>query len=110
MNDTKEASDQLQAHRVRRAIERHTLRTWLLNGCSLAEIADLPTVGLVGNKRAYSDRTKRQFQWLWTWSTVRLEGASGAAQDKLYNRRGSAALNRRIARVSGVIGHLRTFG
>lgn len=96
----------LPRHRLHRALERETLATWLHAGVSLAEVERYSCTGLVGNQRRFSERAKRQFIRLWTWSAVRLTGSAGAAQDKLYHR-GPDVLNRRIERAQRIIASLK---
>lgn len=45
-----------------------------------------------------SERDWRLFNLLWTWSAPRFGGDAGRAQDRVYQRCGALALERRIAR------------
>lgn len=45
-----------------------------------------------------SERDWRLFNLLWTWSVPRFGGDAGRVQDRVYQRCGALALERRIAR------------
>lgn len=72
-----------------------TLKTWLRAGVSLAEAERVDRIGLVDNVR-FSERVLDWYRFIHEWSAPRL---SSPAQDRLFERRGSVAVWRRINRV-----------
>lgn len=81
---------------------------WLAGRVSLAEVERVESVGLVGNTR-FSEQAVRAYRLAWTWTGINFT----EAQNRYYERCGSAALDRRIARarrrVNRFMGHNRLF-
>lgn len=50
-----------------------------------------------------SDRQRRAYYLLWTWSATRFGGEADRVQERFYNRRGMAALQRRFARANAIV-------
>lgn len=85
--------------------DRITLSRWLASKASLAEVEQASCYGLVGNVR-FTERARHLYRVLWTWSAPRFAGFAGMKQDRMYERMGKDALNRRMARCKRIIAAL----
>lgn len=74
------------------------LANWLASGATLQEVQSASSVGLVGNVR-FTERARRAYIFLWTWSTGRFSGEAGRLQDQFQELHGIDAVIRRINRV-----------
>lgn len=82
--------------------ERNTLQMWFKTNTTLFDVERLVHTGAVGNQR-FTARCVRVFKLLWAWSDQRFFGAEGEAQQRCFDRNGSAFLERRIARCNKII-------
>lgn len=82
--------------------ERQTLQRWLRTNVSLHDIQQFDHVGLVGNVR-FTNRCKRIYALLWTWSAPRFFSSAGEWQDACHRKNGQEFINKRMARCSAII-------
>lgn len=86
--------------------DREQLRRWIAGRASLAEVETPGSIGLIGNER-FTEDARRVYRWLWTWGAPRFGGEAGRLQDRLYMRRGAAALARRYDRVARILARIK---
>lgn len=86
--------------------DRIAVGRWLHTNASLAEVLNTSSVGLIGNER-FTERAVQVFTWLWTWSAPRFGGQAGVKQERVFQRGGTLALERRYRRVARIIRRLR---
>lgn len=85
--------------------DREQLARWIASRASLNDVESVSAIGLVGNER-FSERARRAYVLVWTWSAPRFAGSAGAAQDRHYSRHGMPGLARRDARVRKLVHRL----
>lgn len=82
--------------------DKQQLIMWLRTNATLNQVESTPSIGLVGNVRFSSDAVQ-WYKFIWEFSCHRL---SSTKQDRLYNKHGLRALQRRFDRVNRIVNNL----
>lgn len=77
--------------------DQNALANWIGGGASLGDVLSASSIGIVGNVR-FTERARRRYVAIWTWSAYRMGGIYAAKQDRFWNLHGKVAFERRMAR------------
>jgi len=77
--------------------DRALLVSWLEDQTPIEQISNIASMN-APQKETISEKARRAYELIWSWSAPRYIGTAGAAQDRFFERCGRDALERRINR------------
>lgn len=77
--------------------DRALLVSWLEEQTPIEKISNIGSLN-APQTETISEKARRAYELIWSWSAPRYIGAAGAAQDRFFERCGRDALERRINR------------